>query len=165
MPRQRAREGTGMLGTGKLRVWGASVDLNTRIIVLVGLLALLTVALTTGLVRWTTRRIVEDAIGDQMAVQARITAHLVEIAEQRAGMTPAEIDRHLAEIAAFAMKQRGYEYEFWVTDPAAKVYLGTIPINFTFTPEQAQAGEFLHLLEGDPKHTDLIVQDSRKREI
>jgi hypothetical protein len=48
---------------------------------------------------------VEDAVGDQMVVQAEITAHLVAIAEQK-GMPPAEINQHLEDIARFAKEQK-----------------------------------------------------------
>jgi len=115
----------------------AGLNLNTRILVLVGLLVVATVVITTLVVRWTTRRFVEDAIGDQMVVQARITAHLVAIAEQKreAGMTPAEINRHLEEIARFAKEQRKFDYEFWVTDSTGNAYLRTQPQEFTFTPD------------------------------
>src|SRR6516225_158807 len=109
--------------------WLPSLRLNTRIFLLVGLLVAVTVVLTTLVVRWTTRRFVEEAIGDQMVVQARIVAHLVAIAEQPhpKGMTPAEIDQHLKEIVQFAKNQRNFDYEFWVTDPTGTVYLGTVP--------------------------------------
>src|SRR5688572_9700261 len=102
----------------RTRQWLASLDLNTRIMVLVGLLGLATVVITTLMVRWTTLRIVEDAIGDQMVVQARIAAHLVAVAEQRGerSMTPAEINRHLEDITRFAKEQSKYDYEFWITD-------------------------------------------------
>ncbi len=149
----------------RTRGWLVPPGLNRRILVLIGLMAIVTVAITTVMVRWTTLRIVEDAIGDQMVVQARIAAHLVSIAEREGGMAPAEINRHLAEIAAFAREQRGYEYEFWITDPAGKVYLGTVPTEFTFTPDQPQAGDFLRLLAHFPGHAEVVVQDSRKREI
>ena len=81
----------------------ASLPLNVRIMVLVGLLALTTVVMTTVMIRWTTRRIVEDAIGDQMVMQARIAAHLVAVAETRpgGGLPPAEINRHFEEIVRF----------------------------------------------------------------
>jgi len=44
--------------------WLASLDLNKRIILLVGLLALATIVMTTVMIWWTTLRIVEGAIGD-----------------------------------------------------------------------------------------------------
>jgi sensor histidine kinase regulating citrate/malate metabolism len=119
-----------------LKAWLASLRLNTRILLLVGLPVVLTVVITTVVVHWTTHRFVEDAIGDQMIVQARIVAHLVAIAEEGrdAGLSPAEINRHLVEIARFAKSQRGYDYEFWITDPKGKVYLGTERRNLRFNP-------------------------------
>ena len=64
-----------------------------------------TAVITTFVVHWTTRRFVEDAIGDQMVMQARIVAHLVAIAEQQAtggddargDQPPPEGDRPLRE--------------------------------------------------------------------
>ena len=108
--------------------------------------------ITTFVVHWSTRRFVEDAIGDQMVMQARIVAHLVAIAEQkgRTGMTPEEINRHLKEIARFAKEHKNYDYEFWITDSTGKVYLGTEGVEFTFKADQPQAGVFLRLLDGGP---------------
>jgi PAS domain S-box-containing protein len=146
-----------------LRRW-FTLNLNSRIALLVGLLVATTIVITTLVVTWTTRRFTEDAIGDQMIVQGRIAAHLVAIAEQ-AGMPPAEINGHFREIARFAKEQRGFDYEFWVSDSAGKVYIGTEDTEFTFKPEQPQAGVFLRLLSGRDDHTDVIVQQSRQREI
>ena len=97
-----------------------------------------------------TRRFVEDAIGDQMVMQARIVAHLVAIAEQKRpeGMTPEEINRHLKDLARFAKDQKNYDYEFWITDSAGKVVMGTEGVEFTFKADQPQAGVFLRLLDG-----------------
>jgi PAS domain S-box-containing protein len=144
----------------------ASLSLKARMMLLVGLLGLATIALTTLMVRWSTLRIVEEAIGDQMIVQARIAAHLVAIAEQQRDrpLTPAEINQHLTEITRFARAQRGYEYEFWVTQ-GPTVRLGTVPTEFTFTPDQPQAGVFLRLIDQGPGRADAVVQQSRKREI
>src|SRR5262249_30981065 len=101
-----------------------------------------TAAITTFIVHWSTRRFVEDAVGDQMVMQARIVAHLVAIAEHKRpeGMTPEEINRHLKEIARFAKNNKNYDYEFWVTDSSGKVYLGTEGVEFTFKADQPQAG-------------------------
>jgi len=150
---------------GKLRL--APLRLNTRILLLVGLPVLVTVVLTTVMVHWSTNRFVEDAVGDQMMVQARIVASLVAVAEQARdkGMTPEEINQYLTDIAHFAKEQKGYYYEFWITDPTGKVYLGTEKTEFTFQPDQPQAGVFLQLLEGHANHVDYIVQESRRREI
>jgi PAS domain S-box-containing protein len=132
-----------------------------------GLPLVATAILTTLVIHWSTRRFVEDAIGDQMVMQARIVAHLVAIAEQKrpAGMMPEEINEHLKEIAHFAKKNKKYDYEFWVTDSSGKVYLGTEDVAFTFKADQPQAGVFLRLLNDGPDHADFIVQESRKREI
>ena len=146
-----------------LRRW-FQLTLNTRIALLVGLLVVTTIIVSTLVVTWTTRRFAEDAIGDQMIVQGRIAAHLVAIAEQQ-GMSPAEINEHFRDIAQFAREQRGFDYEFWITDSAGKVYIGTEDTAFTFKPEQPQAGVFLRLLEGGDDHADVIVQESRRREI
>ena len=85
-----------------------ALGLNTRILILVGLLLVTTVVITTLVIKSTPRQFVEDAIGDQMIMQARIAAHLVAIAEQKRNqsMTPAEINQHLREIVNFAKEQR-----------------------------------------------------------
>ncbi|AGA27825.1 PAS domain-containing hybrid sensor histidine kinase/response regulator [Singulisphaera acidiphila] len=151
----------------KARRWLNALGLNTRILLLVGLPVAATAVITTFVVHWTTQRFVEDAIGDQMVMQARIVAHLVAIAEQKreAGMKPAEINRHLREIARFAKEQRKYDYEFWIADDSGKVYLGSEEQEFTFKADQPQAGIFLRLLDGRRDHLDVVVQESRKREI
>ena len=140
------------------------LTLNARIALLVGLLVVTTITVTTLVVTWTTRRLAEDAIGDQMIVQGRIAAHLVAIAEQ-GGMAPDQINEHFRDIARFAKEQRDFDYEFWITDSTGKVYLGSEDAAFTFKPEQPQAGVFLRLLEGRDDHADVIVQESRQREI
>ncbi|HEV8071482.1 MAG TPA: response regulator [Planctomycetaceae bacterium] len=144
-----------------------ALGLNTRILILVGLLLVATVVITTLVIKWTTRRFVEDAIGDQMVMQARIAAHLVAIAEQKRnqGMTPEEINQHLREIVNFAKEQRNFDYEFWITDSAGHAYLRTQPNDFTFQADQPQAGEFLPLLAGRPDHRETYVQEARQREI
>ena len=151
----------------RTRPWLVSLDLNKRIALLVGILALTTIVMTTLMIRSSTLHIVESAIGDQMLVQARIAAHLVAVAEERRerGMTPAEIKHHLTEITRFAKEQRTYDYEFWVTDDSGKVYIGTVPTAFTFTADQPQAGAFLRLLNNNPDHVDVVVQENRRREI
>jgi two-component system sensor histidine kinase/response regulator len=144
-----------------------ALGLNTRILILVGLLLVATVVITTLVIKWTTRRFVEDAIGDQMIMQARIAAHLVAIAEQKRnqGMTPEEINQHLREIVNFAKQQRNFDYEFWITDSAGHAYLRTQPNDFTFQADQPQAGEFLPLLADRPDHRETYVQEARQREI
>jgi two-component system sensor histidine kinase/response regulator len=144
-----------------------ALGLNTRILILVGLLLAATVVTTSFVITSTTRRLVEDAIGDQMVMQARIAADLVAIAEQKRdrGMTPAEINQHLLDIVQFAKEQRNFDYEFWITDSAGHAYLRSEPTDFTFQSDQPQAGEFLRLLQGKSNHEDVYVQDARKREI
>ena len=145
----------------------STLGLNTHILLLVGLPLVATATITTFVVHASTRRFVEDAIGDQMVMQARIVAHLVAIAEQErpAGMTPEEINRHLKDLARFAKEQKHYDYEFWITDSAGKVYMGTEGVDFTFKADQPQAGAFLRLLDGGRDHVDFVVQESRKREL
>src|SRR3982751_3617796 len=98
----------------KFARWLNSLGLNTRIILLGSIPLVLTALITTVAVHWATRRLVEDAIGNQMVMQARIVAHLVAIAEQRRpqGMTPEEINRHLKDLARFAKEHKNYDYEF-----------------------------------------------------
>jgi HAMP domain-containing protein len=143
------------------------LGLNTRILLIGGLPLICAAAITIAVVYWATRRFVEDAIGDQMVMQARIVAHLVAVAEQDrpTGMAPDEIDQHLKAIARFAKERENYDYEFWITDPAGKAYLGTEDVEFTFQPEQPQAGQFLRLLGGRTDAADVVVQESRTREI
>ncbi|MFO0875983.1 MAG: PAS domain S-box protein [Gemmataceae bacterium] len=149
------------------RRWFSGLGLNTRILLLTGLPVVATAMITALVVHWSTRRFVEDAIGDQMVMEARIVAHFVAVAEQKRpeGMTPDEVSTHLKEIARFAKQHRKYDYEFWVTDSAGKVYIGTEGVEFTFKPDQPQAGAFLPLLDPGSAHADLVIQESRKREI
>jgi PAS domain S-box-containing protein len=149
------------------RQWLNNLSLNVRILFLVGLLVMSTVVITTLVIKWTTRRFVEDAIGDQMVMQARIAAHLVAIAEEKRdkGMTPAEINRHLKDIVRFAREQRNFDYEFWITDSAGNAYVNSVGQDFTFKPDQPQAGVFLRLLDSGSDHVDVYVQESLQREI
>jgi PAS domain S-box-containing protein len=151
----------------KVGRWLGALGLNTRILLLTGLPLVATAVITSFVVHSSTRRFVEDAVGDQMVMEARIVAHLVAIAEQKRpeGMTPEEINRHLKAVARFAKENKKYDYEFWVTDSAGKVYLGTEGVEFTFKADQPQAGVFLRLLDGGRDHADFVVQESRQREI
>ncbi|MHC1763646.1 MAG: PAS domain S-box protein [Verrucomicrobiia bacterium] len=145
----------------------STLGLNARILMICGLPLVVTAVITTLMVHRSTRHFVEDAIGNQMVMQARIVAHLVAIAEQgkAAGMTPEAINHHFKQITRFAKDHGNYDYEFWVTDSAGKVCLGSQGVEFTFKPEQPQAGVFLRLLDGSSNHTDVVVQESRRREI
>jgi PAS domain S-box-containing protein len=141
--------------------------LNTRILLMVGLIVVTTAAVATFLIKWTTRRLVEDAIGDQMVMQATIAGHLVSVAERKTNspLTAAEINKELKDIVRFAREQRSFDYEFWITDGTGRVYLGSEPTEFTFKADQPQAGQFLRLLPEHADHTDVVVQESRQREI
>src|SRR5262245_27217539 len=142
--------------------------LNARILLVCGVPLVITVLVTTWVVHTSTRRFVEDAIGEQMVMQTRIAAHLVAIAQQDrpAGpMSPEEVNRHFKEITAFAKRYGSYDYEFWVTDSARTVRMGSQDVEFTFRPEQEQAGEFLKLLGPAGARADVVVQESRPREI
>jgi PAS domain S-box-containing protein len=142
------------------------LGLNARILTICGLPLAAMAILASLVVHWSTRRFVEDAIGEQMVMQARIVSHLVAIAEQKTAgkLTPDEINRHLKDITRFAKEHGNYDYEFWVTD-GPKVVLGSTGVEFTFTPEQEQAGAFLKLLDGRPGHQDVVLQESQKRQI
>jgi hypothetical protein len=80
-------------------------------------------------------------------------------------MTPKAIDEHFKQIARFAKEYGNYDYEFWVTDSSGTVRLGSQGVEFTFKPDQPQAGTFLRLLDGHSNHTDVVVQESRRREV
>jgi len=105
-------------------------------------------------------RDVEDAVGEQMLVEATIAAHLVAIAEA-AGLTPDEISAHLRDITAHSVLE-----EFWITDETGHAYLrNQQEIPFTFSPdpqEQPQAHVFWPLLTGE---RSAVVQEARQREV
>ena len=144
----------------------SALGLNARILVLCGLPLLATAVITALVVHSSTRHFVEAAIGDQMVMQARIVSDLVAVAQQKgAGMTTEEVNRHFKDITRFAKEHGKYDYEFWVTDNAGKVCLGSQGVEFTFKSDQPQAGVFLRLLDGSSNHTDVVVQESRRREI
>jgi two-component system sensor histidine kinase/response regulator len=102
-----------------------------------------------------------------MVIQARIVAHLVAIAEQKTptGVSADAINSHFKEITRFAKSHGKYDYEFWITDSSGKVRYGSQGVEFTFKADQPQAGVFLRLLDGHANHTDVLVQESRRREI
>jgi len=103
---------------------------------------------------------VEDAISDQMVVEATIAAHLVAIAEA-AGLSPEEINMHLRQITGASPLD-----EFWITDENGHAYLRNIAeIDFTFDPDprqQPQAHVFWALLAGEQK---VVKQEARVREV
>jgi methyl-accepting chemotaxis protein len=103
---------------------------------------------------------VEGEIGEQMAIEARIVAHLVAIAE-RSGASADAIREVLRGIAATS------GIEIYATDSEGLAYLHSLEAQgpFRFSPdpsEQPQAHVFHRLLGGE---TPLVVQGARKREI
>ena len=104
---------------------------------------------------------VEDIVGDQMVVEARIAAHLVAVAEGRAGMSPDEINAILRDITDNTALD-----EFWITDETAHAYLRNKPdIDFTFSPdpdEQPQAHIFYPLLS---QKDGVVIQNAQQREV
>jgi HAMP domain-containing protein len=104
---------------------------------------------------------VEDVIGEQMVVEARIAAHLVAVAEGRAGMSPEEIIAVLQDITGHTALN-----EFWITDETAHAYLrNELDIDFTFSPdpnEQPQAHAFYPLLS---QQDGVVIQEARQREV
>ena len=103
---------------------------------------------------------VEQAIGEQMIVEATIAAHLVALGEA-AGVGAKEINRRLKQIADDTVLD-----EIWITDERGHAYLRNITeIDFTFSPDreqQPQAHAFWSLLTGMNK---TVVQEARQREI
>lgn len=165
------------------------MKLQTRTLLMVTFLLIVTVLATATVLTWTARKSlltqteaegiliaqllgrsagfalhvaddVEAAIGEQMIVEATIAAHLVAIAEA-AGLAPEEINAHLRDII-----DRTVLDEFWITDSTGHAYLRNIPeVPFTFSPDpgkQPQAHVFWPLLTGEK---GVVVQDARMREV
>ncbi len=104
---------------------------------------------------------VEDVVGSHLLVEALLTAHLVDVAENGAHLSPAQIKARLKDVAA-----RGVVDEFWITDTKGHAYLRNIEeIDFTFpdrpTPSD-QAYQFRQLLDGPGRH---YVQRTMPREV
>jgi len=103
---------------------------------------------------------VEQAIGEQMVVEATMAAHLVALGEA-AGVGTKEINRRLKKIADDTVLD-----EIWITDEKGHAYLrNRAEIDFTFSPnpeQQPQAHAFWSLLTGKDK---TVVQEARQREI
>lgn len=103
---------------------------------------------------------VEDILGEQMVVQAKITAHLMAIAQQ-AQLSPTEIMGHLEEITNTTVLD-----EFVITDETGFAFLNSVEnANFTFNPDptiQPQAHVFWPLLTGEET---VVIQEAMTREI
>jgi phosphoserine phosphatase RsbU/P len=165
------------------------VTIRTQTLLMVTLLLVAAVLATAGVVGWSSRRAllaeteaqglviarllarsaafgahvmsdVENAIGDQMVVEATIAAHLVAVGEA-AGVSSQEINRRLKQIADDTVLD-----EIWITDEKGHAYLRNITeIDFTFSPDpekQPQAHVFWSLLTGKNKR---VVQEARQREV
>ena len=103
---------------------------------------------------------VENVLGEQMVVEARITAQLVAVAVGRAGMSPEEIKAILKDITDNTVLD-----EFWITDESGRAYLTNTDIDFTFVPDpsvQPQAYIFFRLLG---EKNGVVIQQAQKREI
>jgi hypothetical protein len=101
----------------------------------------------------------ENLVGQHMAAEATIAAHLVAIAE-KAGLSTAEINNHLMAISSSTVLD-----EFWITDSTGHAYLTNTGLDFTFSPDstkQPQAYVFWKLINGTAK---VIIQNAQKREI
>jgi len=165
------------------------VTIKTQTLLMVTLLLVVAVLATAGVVGWSSRRAllaeteaqglviarllarsaafgahvmsdVENAIGEQMVVEATIAAHLVALGEA-AGVSSQEINRRLKQIADDTVLD-----EIWITDEKGHAYLRNITeIDFTFSPDpekQPQAHVFWSLLTRKNKS---VVQEARQREV
>jgi methyl-accepting chemotaxis protein len=102
---------------------------------------------------------IEATLGEQMIAQARITAHLVAAAE-RGGLAREEIKAILRDIADHTTVD-----EFLITDESARAYLTNTDMDFVFSPspsEQPQASEFFQLLN---QRNGIVIQEAQPREI
>ncbi len=103
----------------------------------------------------------EDVIGEQMVVEATLAAHLVDVAENKAHLTPQQIIARLRDVADHTALD-----EFWITDEAGHAYLrNREDIDFTFPAgptERDQAGAFHKLLSAERGQ---VVQKRMPREV
>jgi serine phosphatase RsbU (regulator of sigma subunit)/anti-sigma regulatory factor (Ser/Thr protein kinase) len=165
------------------------VTIRTQTLLMVTLLLMAAVLATAGVLGWSSRQAllaeteahglvvtrllarsaafsahvmkdIENAIGEQMVVEATIAAHLVALGEA-AGVDSKEINRRLKQIADNTVLD-----EIWITDDKGHAYLRNITeIDFTFSPDrekQPQAHAFWSLLTGKSKS---VVQEARRREV
>jgi phosphoserine phosphatase RsbU/P len=165
------------------------VTIKTQTLLMVTLLLVAAVLATAGVVGWSSRQAllaetetqglviagllarsaafgahvmsdIENAIGEQMVVEATIAAHLVALGEA-ARVGTKEINRRLKEIADSTVLD-----EFWITDEKGHAYLRNITeIDFTFSPDakqQPQAHVFWPLLTGESQQ---VIQAARQREV
>ena len=107
-------------------------------------------------------------IDSQMTAQARITAHLVAVAEA-AGHDAARLIATLDDVAANTVVD-----EFWITDEQGVAYVTTVRddsgalVPFRFDPDpavQPQASAFHVLLASSVDSDDVVTQEAQVREI
>ncbi|MBD2461409.1 response regulator [Oscillatoria sp. FACHB-1407] len=165
------------------------MTLRIRILLMVTSLLAVTVLVTTSVFAWGTRRAmlkhteedgiriaeflarmtrftnevqsdIDQAIGEQMIVQATIASHMIAIAEE-SGMSSEELNQRLRAIADTTPLD-----EIWITDETGRAYLRNLSgIDFTFSPDatqQPQASAFWSLLTGEQS---VINQPLMQREI
>ena len=103
---------------------------------------------------------IDNAIGEQMVVEATMAAHLVALGEA-AGVGQREINRRLKQIADNTVLD-----EIWITDEKGHAYLRNMTeFDFTFSPDprqQPQAHVFWPLLTGK---SESVLQEARQREV
>lgn len=102
----------------------------------------------------------ESVIADHMVAEATITAHYIAAA-RRAGMTPAEINATLRQIASGTVIS-----EFWVSDADGEVEFSSVPdASFSFGTDpdaDRQAAPFVNLLLG---RESVVVQEAQPRDL
>lgn len=165
------------------------MSLRTRTLLLITSLLVATVLATSGVLAWASRHALvaqaeadgiliahalarsahfaeevranaEDALAQQMVVEATILAHLVALGEAH-GVSADELNARLLAITHGSLLD-----EIWITDESGHAYLRSVPeIDFTFSPDprlQPQASAFWPLLTGARTR---VVQDALPREV
>lgn len=101
----------------------------------------------------------EDAIGQQMVVEATLAAHFIAAA-QAAGWTREQINARLQQITSSTALN-----EFWITDANSHaIFRNRTEINFTFSSnaqKKTQSAIFYGLLTGQRQQ---IIQDAARRD-
>ena len=99
-------------------------------------------------------------VAEHMVAEATLTAHYIAAA-RKAGMTPAEINATLQEIADGTVIS-----EFWVSDAGGEVEFSSVPgasFSFGTDPEaDRQAAPFVKLLLGTES---VVVQEAQPRDL
>jgi sigma-B regulation protein RsbU (phosphoserine phosphatase) len=102
----------------------------------------------------------EDLLGRQMIAEATLAAHLVDVAENDAGLSAEQIKARLRDVADHTVLD-----EFWITDEQGHAYLrNREDIDFVFPQgptEKDQAWHFSQLLR---EHRGQFIQSAMPRE-